>query len=130
MLTIYCIACHNVLIGIINTNPIIYKCIACNGVVVARIGEVDTAIFVVADIVTCYCVIVGIGEADAVFVVVEIVAGNGVVAGRVDADAVTVVADIVTGYCVVAGNYSDPSTIPHTPRVCCIESFKRNPICI
>jgi hypothetical protein len=118
------------LIGIKNTKPIIYKCIACNGVVVAGIGEVDAAIFVVADIVTGYCVVVGIGEADTVFVVVEIVAGNGVVAGRVDADAVTVVADIVAGYCVVAGNYIYTSTFPHTSRVCCIESFKRNPICI
>jgi hypothetical protein len=102
-LTIYYIAFYGILIGIRNTKPIIYKCIACNGVVVAGIAEVDAAIFVVADIVTSYCVIVGIGEADAVFVVADIVACNGVVAGIVEADAAIVVADIVACNGVVAG---------------------------
>ena len=62
--------------------------------------DVD-AIAVVADIVTCYAVVVagiaGIVDFNAIPVVAAgSVAGNGVVAGIADADGVIVVADIIT----------------------------------
>jgi|LGVE01.1.fsa_nt_gb hypothetical protein len=68
MLTIYRIRLHGILIGIINKEPIIYKCITRNGIVT------------------------GIVEVDAVVVVTGIVACNGAVTGFVDTDAVVVAA--------------------------------------
>jgi multisubunit Na+/H+ antiporter MnhF subunit len=46
------------LIGSINRKTIIYKCIACYGVVAAGRGEVDAVIVVVADSIACYGVVV------------------------------------------------------------------------
>jgi hypothetical protein len=84
------------LIGKINRKTIIYKYIACYGVVVAGRGEADAAI-VVADIVACNCVVAaGIEEADAypavvADIVADIIACNDVVAGIVEVDTVLVV---------------------------------------
>ena len=101
----------------INKKTIIYKCIACNcvlvagrveanavtvvadivagyGVIVAVIGETDAFIFVIADIVVCYDVVAGMVKDYAVtaaaadnVVAADIVASNGVVVRTVDIDA-------------------------------------------
>jgi hypothetical protein len=114
------------LIGLKNKKTIIYKCIACDGVV-AGIVELDAFIPVVADIVASNCVIAGKGEEDAMPVVADIVACNcGVVAGKGEADAFPVVVDIATGYNVVARNYINPCIKKRTS--CCCESYKRNSI--
>ncbi len=94
-LAIYYIAFYDILIGTLNKETIIYKCVGCN-VIVAGTEDVD-AVPVVAGIVACNTVVVGIAEADAVKVVVAgIVACNTVVAGIAEVDAVAVVADDVT----------------------------------
>ena len=91
------------MIGSINRQTIIYKCIACYGVVA------------------------GTGEADAVIVVADSIAGYGVVAGRGEVDAViVVVADIVACYDVVVCGYFDPRIVKQPSGVCHIESFNCN----
>jgi len=80
------------LIGSINRKTIIYKCIACYGVVAAGRGEVDAVIVVVADSIACYGVVVGRGEVDAVIVVVaDSIVCYGVVTRSIEVDAVTAV---------------------------------------
>jgi hypothetical protein len=85
------------LIGRINIKIIIYKYIACYGVVVAGRGEADAFPAVVADIVACNCVVAGKLDEDTLIAVVagSIACNSDVVAGIVEADAAPVVAYFV-----------------------------------
>ena len=94
------------MIGSINRQTIIYKCIAGNGVVVAEREE-----------------------ADAVIVVADHIANNGVVAGMGEEDAPAVVAGIVACYVVVVCGYFDPRIVKPPSGVCHIESFNCNTLC-
>ena len=79
----------------VDKEPIIYKCIACNGIVAGR-GDVD-ATPVVVNIVACNGVIVAVTvEVDAVTVVAGSVVCNAVAARIVEVDTVKInVADII-----------------------------------
>jgi hypothetical protein len=102
-LAIYGIVFHCILIRRINSKTIIYKCITCDGVIVAGRIEGDPIVPVIADIIACNGIIAGRPERDASRIVADIVACNDVVAGRGVVDSLGVVANIVICNSVVAG---------------------------